>query len=237
MFAQGNIYSTLKASGIKGPVKTIEMISYSVDKTDKGKLIQDSCCANNEEYNANGNIVKSESRDIRGKLTNGRLFSYYDNGLIKSIAYIDKDRKETYREDFILDERGNYKEGSGYREGILHRNFRIPSQNEYGLWTRFDWYSLDGKLYRAEEFMYEGNKLIRTLWKVNDTIDRDEQKTYNQKGEHVYTKSTGSRPFFNFENKRRIDKYDDKGNVTQYSILDLSDQPIKVFRRIYQYGQ
>jgi hypothetical protein len=234
-FAQNKIYSTLKASAIKGQVKIIEQRSYSVDRVNPDSLIQDSCCINKEEYDVNGNLTKSETYNIKGEFNSGRLFSYYPNGLIKKIEYIDKERKETYREEFVLNATGNYEGGSGYREGILHRTYKIPSQNEYGLWTKFSWYSLDGKLYRAEEFSYDGNRLVRTIWKVDDKIDRDEQKMYNEKGENTFTKSTGSRPFFNFESKKRTDTYDSLGNITQYSLLDADDRLTKVIKRIYYY--
>jgi Zn-finger nucleic acid-binding protein len=225
-------FSTLKTENLKGNIKQIEITRYSIDPVKK-ELTQDTCCAIRSEYNQDGNITENNSFNIKNIAKNGRLFEYHPNGLLKQIMYINEKKQVTYREVFELDENGNYVGGLAYEENDkLHRTFKILGQNEYGQWTRFNWYSLDGSIYEEQEIIYQDNLKVYEVWKKNNEIVMDFRTTYDAKGEKL--SEEGKHPFLGTVNNRinsRIDAYDEKGNWTQKTFFTKEGNISKVIKR------
>ena len=66
-------YSDLANDQLKGNIESIEDTPYQVDST--GKIgAMDSCCINVTEYDANGNAVKSTSKDSKGTVKNESVY-------------------------------------------------------------------------------------------------------------------------------------------------------------------
>jgi hypothetical protein len=231
----GKKYSSLLRDGIKGAVSLSETIRYTIDTVNMIAL-QDSCCITRTEFDKNGNSVKMERYTLAGVYQGGTVSKYHPNGLIKQIRFLNKDKRETAREDYFIDANGNYTGGNAYDEGKLLRTFKITSQNEYGQWTKFDWYSLDGKIYREEEYKYEENRKIRDIWKeyMDDPkgkIVTDLTTGYNAKGEiitqqgfHTHLGQVNQKP-------NRIFEYDKQGNWIQYIIVNAAGKPVRIVKR------
>ena len=230
-------YSALKAENLQGQIHIIEQNRYSFDPI-KNEWLPDSCCVFKMEYNQAGNMQKRETLTLLGILNDYVVCSYHDNGLLKEQVFYNKAHKITYRELFNLDANGNYVDGLMYNEaGDLHRRVKIEGQNPYGQWTKVLLYTARGELYRSEAYTYEGNELVRTLWTNKDgKVIRDDQSTYNDKGELEYTKMFNAQfPAANGETFRRTDAYDEHGNWTQAAILDASGKSTRVIKRKYTY--
>lgn len=230
-------YSGLKAENLQGQIRSIEQNRYSFDPL-KNEWLPDSCCVFKMEYNDQGNLLKRETLTLLGILNDYVVCSYHDNGLLKEQVFYNKAHQVTYREVFNLDANGNYVDGLMYNEaGDLHRRVKIEGQNAYGQWTKVLLYTASGELYRSEEYTYEGRQLLRTLWTNKDgKVIRDDQSTYNDKGELEYTKMFNAQfPAANGETFRRTDEYDEHGNWRQASILNASGKPTRVIKRKYTY--
>lgn len=229
-------YSSLKADNLKGQILSIEQTRHTPDPLNNA-LQQDSCCVFKMEY-ANGNLLKRASFTTQGILNDFVACTYHHNGLLKEQTFYNKDNKITYREVFDIDANGNYVGGKMYNEaGELHRNVKIEGQNAFGQWTKVILYTASGTLYRTEEYTYEGNKLLSTLWTdQNGKVIRDDQTRYDQNGQPAYFKMINTQfPIANGEIFQRTDTYDQYGNWTQRSILDANGQVSKVVKRQYTY--
>lgn len=235
-----NSHSSLSREGLAGRISSMEIMTFTFNPN-QNKFIQDSCCATKILYNKQGNNIKSESSDIKGDLQNGIETDYYSNGMIREIRYFDKNRETTAKEEFFLDAAGKYIGGNGYDDGKLLRTFKIFEQNKYGQWTRLNWYSLNGNLYRSEEYKYDEYKKIGELWKEYQEDKEGKVKMnmsyfYNKKGEMI--SQEGIHPFLgqvkqNMDN--RIYEYDMLGNWIQYAILDATGKITKIRKRIFTY--
>lgn len=229
-------YSSLKADNLKGQILSIEQTRYTPGPLNN-ELRPDSCCVFKMEYD-NGNLVKRTSATTQGILNDFVSLTYHPNGLLKEQTFYNKDNKITYREVFDIDADGNYSGGQLYNEaGELHRNVKIEGQNAFGQWTKVILYTASGALYRTEEYTYEGNKLLSTLWTDQDgKVIRDDLTRYDQNGEPEYTKMINTRfPAANGETFQRTDTYDQYGNWTQRSILDANGKVSRVIKRNYIY--
>jgi hypothetical protein len=231
----GKKYSSLLRDGIKGAVSISETYRYTIDTANMIAL-PDSCCITRTEFDKNGNSVKMERYTLGGIYQGGTITKYHPNGLIKQISFLNKDKKVTALEDYFIDATGNYTGGNAYDGGKLLRTFKITGQNEYGQWTKLDWYSLDGKIYREEDYVYEENRKIRDIWKeyIDDPkgkIVTDLTTGYNAKGEiitqqgfHTHLGQVNQKP-------NRIFEYDNQGNWIQYIIVNAAGKPVRIVKR------
>lgn len=229
-------YSSLKADNLKGQILSIAQTRYTPNPLNN-ELRPDSCCVFKMEYD-HGNLVKRASFTTQGILNDFVSLTYHPNGLLKEQTFYNKDNQVTYREVFDIDANGNYVSGQLYNEaGELHRNVKIEGQNAFGQWTKVILYTASGALYRTEEYTYDGNKLLSTLWTDQDgKVIRDDQTRYDQNGEPTYTKMINTRfPMANGETFQRTDTYDEYGNWTQRSILDANGKVSRVIKRQYTY--
>lgn len=232
---QSKKYSSLLRDGLKGEVLLTETSSYTIDTLYK-IIRQDSCCINRTEFDKNGNSIRSGRFTINNVYQGGTITTYHSNGLQKEIRYLNKQKTETAREIFFIEKNGNYTGGEAYDEGKLLRAFKISGQNEYGQWTKLNWYSLDGKIYREEVYTYEENRKIKESWKEykddpNGLIVQDLSTTYNDRGEMV--SQVGIHTFLGTVNQKsnRIFEYDQYGNWIQYIIIDKYEKPIRIVKR------
>ncbi len=228
-------YNSLSRDGIKGAVYISETSSYSIDTANK-IVRQDSCCITRTEFDKNGNNIKMERITMAGVYQGGTVTKYHRNGLIKQISFMDKDRKTTATENYFIDANGNYTGGDAYDEGKLLRTFKITGQNEYGQWTRLTWYSPDGKIYREEEYTYEGNQRVREIWKAykddpNGKIVQDLTLKYNARGEMISQQGIHSQLGQVQQSPNRIYEYDKYSNWIQYIILNPAGKPVRIVKR------
>jgi hypothetical protein len=231
----GKKYSSLSRDGIKGAVLITETGGYTIDTVNM-IVRQDSCCITRTEFDKNGNSVKMERLNVAGVYQGGTVTEYHPNGLIKQIRFLNKERRETAREDFFIDVNGSYTGGNAYDEGKLLRTFKITGQNEYGQWTKLAWYSLDGKIYREEEYTYDENRKIRDLWKEymddpNGKIVTDLTTRYNIRGEITAQQGIHTHLGQVNQNSNRIFEYDKQGNWVQFIILNAAGKPVRMVKR------
>jgi hypothetical protein len=235
----GKKYSSLMRDGIKGSVSVSETSSYTIDTANK-LVRQDSCCITRTEFDKNGNSIKMERLTLAGVYQGGTVTKYHPNGLIKQISFLNKDKKETALENYFIDKDGNYTGGEAFDDGKLLRTFKITSQNEYGQWTKLDWYSLDGKIYREEEYTYDEFRRIKETWNgykddPKGKFVQDLTTQYNTRGELISQHGIHSSLGTVNQKPNRIYEYDKYGNWIQYIILDLAGKPVRIVKRNLTY--
>ena len=97
---------------------------------------QDSCCITITEFDRKGNGIKVGRYTTGGIYQGGTVTNYHANGLIKRIRFLNKDKRETAREDYFIDGMGKYTGGEAYaifnHSSIEIRNagFRMDSTSE-----------------------------------------------------------------------------------------------------------
>lgn len=232
-------YSSLSRDGIKGNVAMTEISFYTID-TLKKMSIQDSCCITRSIFDRKGNSIKMGRYNTRGVYQGGTETKYHSNGLIKQIRFLNKDNRETAREEYFIDGMGKYTGGDAYDEGKLLRKFKINGQNKYGQWTSFNWYSLDGSVYREEEYIYDENRKIGEVWKEykddpKGMVVQDMMYKYNIRGELILQQGIHSFLGPVNETSNRIFEYDKYGNWIQYIILNSTGKPVRLVKRSLAY--
>lgn len=232
-------YSSLVQEDIKGKVSAVEISRFSID-TASMLVRQDSCCITRTEFDQNGNSIKTGRFTITGVYQGGTQTKYHSNGLIKQISYLNKDKKETARENFFINANGVYIGGDAYDEGKLLRTFKITAQNNYGQWTKFTWYTLDDKIYREEQYTYVENKKIAEVWTEykddpKGKIVQDMIFKFNARGEMILQQGIHSHLGQVNQSSNRIFEYDEYGNWVQYIILNSAGIPIRIFKRKLTY--
>ncbi len=128
-------FNSLSREGIKGNVIKTEVRFFTID-TLKKWINQDSCCITITEFDRKGNGIKVGRYTTGGIYQGGTVTNYHANGLIKRIRFLNKDKRETAREDYFIDGMGKYTGGEAYaifnHSSIEIRNagFRMDSTSE-----------------------------------------------------------------------------------------------------------
>lgn len=231
-------YSDLVASNLKGDVVSIEETPYKVDSTGViGEM--DSCCITITEYNENGNMIKSISKDSKGTTTRESVFTRHPNGLFKSVRTTEKG-KNTGGFDTEIDDKGKFTRAWAVdSSGATDMYFTDITMNEVGEVTGWKRYDKDSVYRESGESQYDKHVFQGATMKDSvGTVKSHTSATYNDKGEQIEVANTNMNS--DGSTKITITKYtyeshDENGNWTQRTEWDKDGKATKVVKRSITY--
>lgn len=232
-------YSDRTIEYLKGEVSAIEETPYKTDSTGKpGEM--DSCCIDLWEYDANGNFIKSTSKDSKGTLKEESVAARYDDGLWKSQKTM-KDGKVSSTFETQVDDKGQYVSGQLFDStGKLEYNYKGLTQNEFGQVTGWKQYDKDSVFRQEGESKYDKSLLIDfTMKDSTGKVKSSSSYKYNDKGEQTEVSNT---TITNDSTTTKVTKYtyeahDEQGNWTQRTTWDDKGKPTRVAKRSYTYNK
>ncbi|MDP9229125.1 MAG: hypothetical protein M3O67_00465 [Bacteroidota bacterium] len=233
-------YSDLANDNLKGDIHAIEETPYKVDSTGKMGDI-DSCCINLIEYDENGNVVKSTSKDSKGTLKNESVYTRHESGLWMGSKDTKEGGKPASSMKVGVDDKGQYTIAEAFDStGKLDVYYTNITQNEYGQVLTWKQYDKDS-VYRQEgeskydKSLFMGFTLKDSVGKVkstssaknNDNGEQTEISNTTITKDSTTTKVT----------KNTYDAHDDMGNWTQSTTWDDKGKATKIAKRTYTYSK
>lgn len=230
-------YSDLANDNLKGDIEAIEETPYQVDSAGKAGAM-DSCCIDVTEYDANGNAVKSTSKDSKGTVKNESVFTRHENGLWIGSADT-KDGKSTGSMKVSVDDKGQYTTAQTTDSaGKPDMRYTGITQNEYGQVVSWKQYDKDS-VYRQEG----ENKYAKSLFMgftAKDSVGKVKSTSaakYNDKGEQTeFSNTTITKDSTTTKvTKYTYESHGDKGNWTQRTEWNDKGKATKITKRVYTY--
>jgi len=231
-------YSDLLNDMLKGDIQSIEETPYKTDSTGKiGDM--DSCCIDGSEFDENGNVVKTTSKESKGTLKNESFFTRHENGLWIGAKGTKEGGKPDNSMKVAVDDKGQYTVAEAFdTAGKLDVYYTNLTQNEQGMVLTWKQYDKDS-VYRMEgEGKYD--KGLQTSFTVKDSVGKLKSSSaskYNDKGEQTERSST---TVIKDSTTTKIMKFtyethDDMGNWTQRTEWDDKGKATKIVKRTYIY--
>ncbi|MFZ9387590.1 MAG: hypothetical protein ACO25B_06885 [Chitinophagaceae bacterium] len=229
-------YSDIAAENLKGDIVSYTETPYQTDSAGVAGDM-DSCCISMAEFDNNGYIIRSTSKNSKGEVTQSSTYTRHPNGLWKG-AENTKDGKTTGGMETELDDKGNY---TVAREtdstGKMSIYYTDITTNEYGNVTHWKQYDQDSVF--RQEGMSTYDKTRQLSFELKDSTGKVKSSSaskYNDKGEmteNSYTTTSGDTTkttvtMYTYES------YDDMGNWTQRTSWE-DGKAKKVVKRTYEY--
>lgn len=230
-------FSDLEAENLKGDISSIEETPYKVDSTGKmGDM--DSCCVSINEYDENGNGIKTIRKDNKETVTGESVLVRHPNGLFKSITNTEKG-KSTGGFNTEIDDKGNYTLAQGIdSNGKNDDYFTDIKQNEVGEVTSFKRYDKDSVFRGSGENTFDKHLFQSGTQKDSvGTVTSTNSSKYNDKGEQIESSNTS---ITKDSTTTRVTKYtyeahDEMGNWTHRTTWNDKGAATKIAMRKYTY--
>jgi hypothetical protein len=199
-------YSSLISQNLKGDISSVEETPYKTDSLGKmGEM--DSCCISVTEYDENGNDTKSVSKDSKGNPSSESVITHHPNGLFKSVANTAKGKSTGGFETKIDDNGHTIWAGEIDSNGKGGVYYTNITENEEGEVTGWKQFDKDSVFRQTGEATYD---------------------------KHLFLSSTTKDSVGKAKNSSTA-KYNDKGEQTEYSYIDMTKDTVKTTVTKYKY--
>jgi hypothetical protein len=230
-------YSDRIADGLKGDVSAVEEAPYKTDSTGKiGDM--DSCCVDWWEYDANGNYIKSTSKDSKGTLKEESSAERYEDGLWKSQKTM-KNGKTSSSMETSVDDKGHWITAQSF-DSTGKRDYLYTGITQTELGQVMSWKQYDKDSVFRQEWEAKFDKNLQTAYTMKDSTGKIKSSgsfKYNDKGEQTEASNTTITKDSTTTKvtKNTYESHDDMGNWTQRTAWDDKGKATKITKRAYTY--
>ena len=227
----------LESENLKGDISSFQETSYKVDSL--GNMGEaDSCCATVNEYDENGNGIKTVRTDKNGTISSETLMTRHPNGQFKSMSNTENGKsKGGFRVD--LDEDGKIKLAvsidSNGKDDVYYTDITMNDVGEVTGWKQYD---KDSVFRMQGEGTYDKHRFLSFTTKDSVGVVKNSSiSKYNDKGEQTESSFTnvGKDSTTTTVTKYIYETHDEMGNWTQRTTLDDKGKATKITKRTYTY--